>query len=225
MSGRRHILSGGRYAARGVEAEFEPGSRGRVLRNLKSIRTARQMARHESEALLAVTERLIDETTMEQRFTAREICRLHRLWLGEIYAWAGEYRQVNMEKDGFPFAAANQVPRLMHEFENEVLRKFTPCRFDDADDVAQALGVVHAELILIHPFREGNGRCARLLATLMAYQAKLPTLDFGGIRSDEKRRYFAAIQTAMGRDYAPITRIFRAVMARTLRSRTRVWGG
>ena len=30
--------------------------------------------------------------------------------------------------------------------------------------VAEALAVVHAELILIHPFREGNGRVARLLA-------------------------------------------------------------
>jgi fido (protein-threonine AMPylation protein) len=30
-----------------------------------------------------------------------------------------------------------------------------------------ALAVVHAEFILIHPFREGNGRCGRLLAILM----------------------------------------------------------
>ena len=42
---------------------------------------------------------------------------------------------------------------------------------------------VHAEPILIHPFREGNGRCARLLATLMGLQAGLPALDFGGGRS------------------------------------------
>lgn len=87
------------------------------------------------------------------------------------------------------------------------------------------MGVVHAELILIHPFREGNGRCARLLATLMALQAKLPALDFRGIRGDEKRRYIAAIQSAMDRDYTPITGIFRAVIARSLRSRTRFFGG
>ncbi len=33
---------------------------------------------------------------------------------------------------------------------------------------------VHEELVLIHPFREGNGRVARLLSTLMAFQAGLP---------------------------------------------------
>lgn len=215
----------GRYKAQGAEAESEPGSRGRVLRNLVGIRSVREMARRESTALLAVTERLIDETAVDQGFTAEDVCRMHRLWLGEIYPWAGQYRQVNMEKDGFPFAAANQVPRLMQEFERGALRQFTPCQFSDADEQAHALGVVHAELILIHPFREGNGRCARLLATLMALQAQLPALDFGGIRRDEKRRYVGAIQAAMGRDYAPIAGIFRAVIARTLRSQARVLGG
>ena len=219
------MRGGERYKARGAEAEFEPGSRGRVLRNLAGIRSAREMARRESEALLAVTERAIDETTVSQRFTAEDACRMHRLWLGEIYLWAGEYRQVNMEKDGFPFAAANQVPRLMRELERGALRRFTPCRFDDAKEQAHALGVVHAELVLIHPFREGNGRCARLLATLMALQAKLPALDFGGIRGEEKQRYIAAIQAAMRRDYAPIAGIFRAVIARTLRSQARPLGG
>lgn len=216
------MRSGSRYEARGLEAQFEPGSRGRVLRNLIGVRSIREMARRESEALLAATNRIIDETRVDQRFTAADICRMHRFWLGEIYAWAGEYRQVNMEKDGFMFAAANQVPRLMDEFERGPLREFTPCRFDDLAAQAHALGVVHAELILIHPVREGNGRCARLLATLMGLQAGLPALDFGGIRGAEKRRYIAAIQAAMGRDYTPIARIFSAVIARTLRSQARV---
>lgn len=46
-----------RYDAQGVEAEFEPGSRGRVLRNLLGIRSVREMQRAESEALLTATNR------------------------------------------------------------------------------------------------------------------------------------------------------------------------
>jgi len=47
------------------------------------------------------------------------------------------------------------------------------------EEVIKALAVVHTELVLIHPFRaEGNGRVARMLATLMALQAGLPPLDF-----------------------------------------------
>jgi cell filamentation protein len=121
---------------------------------------------------------------------------MHRRWLGEIYAWAGDYRQVNIAKGEFMFAAAGQVPRLMQEFERGPLRGYTPCRFDTIDSQASALAVVHAELILIHPFREGNGRCARLLALLMGLQAGLPTLDFGGIRGVKKKVYIAAVHAA-----------------------------
>jgi cell filamentation protein len=155
---------------------------------------------------------------VEQRFTAEDIRRMHRLWLGEIYVWAGEYRQVNMGKGDFMFAAAGQVPRLMHELERGALREFTPCRFEGADEQAHALAVVHAELILIHPFRDGNGRCARLLATLMGLQAGLPALDFGGIRGKAKQRYIAAVHAALSRDYRPMTEIFSGVIARTFRS-------
>ena len=63
-----------RYDAQGPEAEFEPGSRGRVLCNRVGIRSVREMAQRESDALLAVTGQLIDETELDQRFTAKDDC-------------------------------------------------------------------------------------------------------------------------------------------------------
>lgn len=105
------------------------------------------MARHESIALLEATERLIDETGMRQGFTAAQVRRMHKLWLGRIYPWAGAYRTVNMAKGEFVFAAAAQVPRLMQQLERGPLKELTPCRFTSTDDQAFALAVVHAELV------------------------------------------------------------------------------
>lgn len=207
-----------RYEAQGIETEFEPGSRGRVLRNLLGIRSLREMQRAESDALLSATNQLIDETTATARFTATYICEVHTRWLGAIYAWAGAYRSVNIAKGDFMFAAADQVPRLMLEFERGPLRDFTPCQFEGIRSQAEALATVHAELILIHPFREGNGRCARVLATLMALQAGLPPLDFSGVHGNEKRRYIAAIHQAMGHNYQPMKAIFGRIIARSLRA-------
>lgn len=207
-----------RHHAQGPEAESEPGSRGRVLRNRLGIVSLRDMMHRESEALLAATQRAIDETQLEQRFTADDMRHIHGLWLGDIYSWAGEYRQVNLGKGDFMFASATQVPRLMREFEDGPLREYTPCRFETLNEQAHALALVHAELILIHPFRDGNGRCARLLAMLMGLQAGLPALDFGGIRGEKRRQYIAAVHAAVGRDYAPMTGIFQAVIMRTLRA-------
>lgn len=213
----------GRYEAIGPEAEFEPGSRGRVLRNRLGITSVRALQRQESESLLATTQRVIDEVVVDHRFTAADICRMHRLWLGGIYEWAGEYRSVNIAKGEFTFAVAAQVPRLMRQFERGPLRLYTPCSMDSAREQATALATVHAEFVLIHPFREGNGRCARLLAMLMGLQAGLPALDFGGIQGARKRSYIAAVHSAMDHNYAPMTDVFREVIGRTLRSATRTF--
>ena len=83
---------------------------------------------------------------------------MHRIWLGEVYEWAGQYRQVNISKGNFPFAMALQVPTLMEQLEQGPLRDYTPCMSGVQDEVIYSLAVVHTELALIHPFREGDGR-------------------------------------------------------------------
>ena len=209
-----------RYTPRGVEAEFEPGSRGRVLRNHLGIRSSREMAARESRALVASIARLAKEVREDQRFSAGDIRTMHRTWLGEIYPWAGDYRQVNVSKPGLLFATAREIPRLMANLESGPLTELTPCRSTVLDEQARAIGIAHAELVLIHPFREGNGRCARILATLMALQAGRPLLDFAPLDGRGRNRYFAAIREALGRDYRPITSVFCAVIAGTLQRRS-----
>jgi cell filamentation protein len=215
------VKKGRRYEARGfVEGQWEPGSRGRVLRNLLGITSKREMDRTELDEQLRTMAELVDRYDRDHQFTAGDICDIHRTWLGSVYAWAGTYRKVNLTKDDFPFAVARHIPRLMGEFEKTILKKYTPCRSESIEEIAHALAVVHAELVLIHPFREGNGRVARMLATLMSLQAGHPALDFGGIRGPKRQEYFAAVQAGMKDDYRPMERIFISVIRRTSRRRT-----
>lgn len=71
-----------RYHAVGLEAQFEPGSRGRVLRNHLGIVRARDMAEAESQALEIAQEAALDRYGPDHRFSAKDVCDLHRLWLG-----------------------------------------------------------------------------------------------------------------------------------------------
>jgi cell filamentation protein len=198
-----------------IEDQCEPGSRGRVLRNLLGIRSKREMDRVERIALADAMEQFTRTFERERRFRSDDIRQIHATWLGDIYPWAGRYRQVNLSKGGFPFAAAAQVPRLMAELEEGPLATYTPCVGRSVDKIAEALAVVHAELVLIHPFREGNGRTARMLANLMALQAGYPLLDFRGIGGKGNASYVAAIHACLGRDYGPLTAIFARILARS----------
>ncbi len=138
------------------KSQFEPGSRRRVLKNLLGITSKREMDQLEGREQMRALEDVAAFYDKDHRFTAAEVCRIHQVWLGRIYSWAGRYRQVNVKKDEFPFAAAAQIPKLMTDSEAGSLRGHTSCRFTSIDRLAAALAEVYVELVLIHPFREGN---------------------------------------------------------------------
>ena len=198
-----------------VESQFEPGSRGRVLRNLLHITRKREMEVIEAERYALVQPTLMGMFSREHRFSAADTCTIHREWLGDVYEWAGQYRQVNISKDGFSFAMSRYVPQLMQDFEDGAAKKYTPCLFESDDEIVTALAIVHTELMLVHPFREGNGRAGRLLAVLMALQAGLRGLDFTVIQGEKRKEYFAAVQAGTGQDYGPMKKVFRSVVSRT----------
>jgi cell filamentation protein len=210
------MIAADRYDTSGLpEDQYEPGSDGTVLKNLLGITTREAMAITETAKLWAAQEQLLAEIGPDQTFTAQDICDMHRLWFSQIYPWAGSYRQVNISKGGFTFAMAHTIPALMMTFEREQLGRYTPCRITSREAIARALGEVHVELMLIHPFREGNGRLGRLIATLMGLQAGLPPLDFSELAAARKEEYFAAVRAGLDRDYQPITRLFVDVIERS----------
>jgi cell filamentation protein len=213
------VKKDGRYDVSDLpEAQFEPGSKEQVLRNLLGIKSPKAMDDTETRALEKAMVGLVGKYDENHRFTAADIREIHRLWLSEIYGWAGEYRQVNISKGEFPFAAAARVPDVMGEFEKVVLARYTPCKLKDGAAIAHALAVTHVELVLIHPFRDGNGRAARILSILMALQAGLPPLDFSSIAEEKKKEYFAAVQAGLYKNYAPMERLFTEIIERSLAS-------
>ena len=205
-----------RYDTAGMlEAQFEPDSNDKVLKNLLGIKTIEEMDQAEALALKDAQDSLIKSYGKSHQFIAKDICHIHKIWLGKIYAWAGEYRRVNLAKDDFKFATAAHIPQLMESFEKDFLYKHTPCLLKK-DDVARALAEVHVELVLIHPFREGNGRLSRLLVILMALQAGLPILDFSDIEAKRRKIYFKSVQAGFGRNYKPMEEVFRRIIEKSV---------
>lgn len=192
-----------RYQADGPQGASQPGSDGQVLANLLGITEPDEIAEAELILLEQLYEALLIDDLPDRTLTVADIFTWHRRWLGNLYDFAGELRTVNVSKGGFLFANAALIPRLLELFERDHLRRRTPCHGRDREAVIESIAVCHVELILIHPFREGNGRLARLLADVMAVQAGFDPLDYSAWDAD-KPAYFAAIQAGQGNDYGPM---------------------
>jgi Fic family protein len=80
----------------------------------------------------------------------------------------GEIRDVNVSVDGrFPHGPAfGQLPTLLDEF----AQKFNPDNFH-GDERLIAMAASHHRLTWLHPFRDGNGRVARLFSGLYLARA------------------------------------------------------
>lgn len=189
---------------------------GEVLPNLLGIAHKAELDHVEEVRYERLVEEALRRYPTDHRFEAKDILWLHKFWLQGVFTWAGAYRTVNLGKGGFMFAAAAYIPELMRQFEKDQLTRLTPCHAGSAAEISLALAEVHVELVLIHPFREGNGRIARLLSVLMALQAGLPPLDFSELREEKREEYFAAVRAGLDRDYEPMRKIFAEVIDLTL---------
>lgn len=173
---------------------FQPGSEQKVLFNKLGITDEREMELVETQAYFQMVSRSLETVTVDQAITVEMLLDLHRQWFGDIYPFAGKYRTENISKDGFMFCAAQYIPQEMNRYA-EILKRRTPCHRFGESELAAALAHVHGEFILIHPFREGNGRLGRWVASLMALQAGYPILSFSeeGLDLKAKRIYFEAV--------------------------------
>ena len=187
----------------GTQGLYQSGSNDLVLANKLGLTDPVDM----DEAELVLLEKLYEDVLLKhfprQAIQVSDIKIWHRRWLGNIYDWAGEERSVNMSKSGFQFAAAAQISRLLQEFEQRYLNKFTPCTEFSESQLIDAIAVTHIEFILVHPFREGNGRLSRLLADVMAVQAGFQPLDYSSWDQD-KSAYISAIQAGLSMNYQPM---------------------
>jgi cell filamentation protein len=210
-----NLKNSNRYCVPSDE-DFEPDSNNTVLKNYLGIKTEAEIGIAEEQELKRTALDLLSIFDNQHQFTAEDICNIHELWLGNIYPSAGKYRTVSMSKERFLFAAPAYIEKSMIIFEKNYLAKYTPCHDTNINELASTLGIIHTELIVIHPFREGNGRTARLLADLMVMQANKPPLNFTNIDQTKNKegftQYISAIQAGAGRNYGLITEIFRALL-------------
>jgi cell filamentation protein len=98
----------------------------------------------------------------------------------------------------------------MNEFNANVLSRL-PDNYNNDEKLIRDIAVVHGELLFIHPFREGNGRRARILANLMARKQGFDALEFGKIKEAQHAIYISAIQHCASKDYGRIIELIQSI--------------
>jgi Fic family protein len=170
--------------------------------------------RHLAQALgLFKAESIAEELTVNgQRLREYEIRSLHELIAaGEGYA--GRYKRVENQIAGSSHRTSD--PLLVSREMGELVEWWRKGSSDPALDAA----IVHAWLTHIHPFDDGNGRLARLLANITLIQSGYPALM---VRADPDRgKYLEVLARSDEGDILPFYDFVVDVVRRTVRVMSR----
>jgi cell filamentation protein len=189
-----------------------PEGEDEVLPNLLNTSSLELVQKAETKGFLLAEASLLDELRTDQQFDAAYIQEIHRRALSQVYEFAGRYRNVNMSKAGFPFPAAQFLSQGMAEFERNLLRRL-PASWATSAELVRDIAQVHAELLYIHPFREGNGRTARILANMMAYKNGSASFQWEKLAEPARfTAYVRAVQAAADMNYQLMERVLTEVL-------------
>ena len=136
----------------------------------------------------------------------RFVTDLHKRMLGDVWRWAGKLRRSERNL-GIPFYEIRAALRqLLDEAKAWIeYKSYAP------DEIAVRL---HHRLVQIHPFPNGNGRHARLMADLLVMRLGGERFSWGSANlqaaGEVRGRYIAALKAADNHDIGPLLAFARS---------------
>jgi len=176
---------------------------------LPGVRTRSQCNHAEAEniAKAAVKYLAAPPSARVAPFTDAWMMRLHREMFGDVWKWAGALRRGEKNLGSPPALIAQQLHALAQDVE---------FWSDPIVDPAATVARLHHRAVSIHPFENGNGRWARMLAAIWLRRHRLPALHWPepdtGIVSPIRDEYLAALRHADGGDESLLIDLHRRFM-------------
>ena len=124
------------------------------------------------------------------------LIQIHKYLFEDIYEFAGQLRTVNIAKGNFRFAPAIYL--------NEALKSIEKMPQSTFDEIIEK----YVEMNIAHPFREGNGRSARIWLDLILKLELNKVVDWSKVDKDD---YLPAMERSPIKDIEIKHLIFAAL--------------
>lgn len=117
--------------------------------------------------------------------TFDSLAKIHEGLFGDIYSFAGKVRDVNLAKGNFRFAPVMYLKVSLEHIDQMPQRTF--------DEIVEK----YVEMNIAHPFREGNGRSARIWLNLIFKKELGQVVDWSKV---DKEDYLLAMERSPIKD-------------------------
>ena len=139
--------------------------------------------------------------------TPEFICNLHKVSFGWIFPdWAGRYRVIQVTYSGKEAPQYFQVPGLIQNLCEDLKERLKHIPSKNAEnyitEVVKLLAWFQHRFVYIHPFKDYNGRIARVLTILLLLRFNLPPIELEAKTKNDRKIYIRALQKADEGNYS-----------------------
>ena len=113
------------------------------------------------------------------------LATIHAYLFGDVYAFAGQVRDVNLAKGSFRFAPVMYLQQALEHISAMPQQNF--------DQIVEK----YVEMNVAHPFREGNGRATRIWLDLILKKEIQQVIDWNAV---DKADYLSAMERSVVKD-------------------------
>jgi len=149
-----------RYARKEPERSIYcyPGTE--VLINKENIRDPKALADFEADITLLRQYEIQKENKANGMFGVAHLKRIHRYLFQDVYPFAGKFRREDIAKGNTVFYKSEYIEENLERLLDQ-LKKENFLRGLDKKEFSERAAYYLAEINMVHPFREGNGRALR----------------------------------------------------------------
>ncbi|HQE57690.1 MAG TPA: Fic family protein [Spirochaetota bacterium] len=158
-----------------------------MLKNKLNITNQIELAKAEEKISKLKAKQLFDSGDIEKAEvgTFAGLAFIHRYLFEDIYHFAGQIRNVNIAKGNFRFVPVMYLKQALEQIDIMPRKNF--------DQIIEK----YVEMNIAHPFREGNGRSARIWLDIMLKKEIRQVIDWNQVDKDE---YLSAMEQSVVKD-------------------------
>ena len=153
-----------------------------ILKNKLNIKDNKLLKTAEEEITLIKQMELL-KNPIKGNFSKSHLMNIHRFIFEDIYPFAGKIRQEKISKADTMFYPPDLIDRELDKVFSKI-KVQNMLNETDGEKIFDNLAYVMAELNIIHPFGEGNGRTIREFIRLMAKRLNY-NLNWGNVDKEK----------------------------------------
>lgn len=178
----------------------------------------------EQQGVRKAQQHIIKLSEYKAEITPDIIRNVHKVGFGFIFPdWAGRFRTTDVTVGEYEPPHYSRIPELVKNLCDDLAERLKHLSLPESEEeflaeIISLLAWFQHRFVWIHPFKDYNGRVARLLTNLLALNVGLPILTIKAETGKDRERYIKAMKAADKQDYSRLEELIAKALKESLES-------